>query len=187
MWSSLGWFSSHFPGWYKVGKADYEVSFQKCLGIKYSPHSLRFSFLQSKITTPELLFWSPHSDKLLKFILFLILLEKAAIKNATFSKQNIHSLKILLFFSFFFNKMLFISLASCPKIRTKLQPLLWLASMIEELKIFQQNKVVWNIKKLNLPADLFILKWREKTMTHCLSQPAVKLFFISCQCTEFCG
>lgn len=101
MWSSLGWFSSHFPGWYKVGKADSEVSFQKCLGIKYSPHSLRFSFLQSKITTPELLFWSPHSDKLLKFILFLILLEKAAIKNATFSKQNIHSLKILLFFSFF--------------------------------------------------------------------------------------
>lgn len=38
--------------------------------------------------------------------------------------------------------------------------------MIEELKIFQQKKVIWNIKKLNLSADLFIylfiLKWREK-------------------------
>lgn len=101
------------------------------------------------------------------------------LKMPLLAKQNICSL-------FFFFKLLFISLASCPKIRTKLQALLWSASVTEELKIIQHNNVIWNIKKLNLPADLFILKQR-KNLARCLSQPAVKLFFIPCQCIEFCG
>lgn len=85
MWSLPWWLSSRFPRWNKVGKVDSDVPFQKRLGINYSYQILCFQFLLQKTTTLDLLFWSPHSDKLLNLILFLILLGKVAIKNATSS------------------------------------------------------------------------------------------------------
>lgn len=98
-WSLLWWLSSCFPQWNKAGKADSEVPFQKCLGINYSHHILHFPFLLSKTTTLDLLFWSPHSDKLLNFILFPYSRRRQLLKMPLLATQNIRSLKILLFFN----------------------------------------------------------------------------------------
>ena len=103
MWSLLWWLSSHFPRWNEVGKADSDMPFQKWLGINYSDHIPCFQFLLWKTKALDLLLWSPHSDKLLNFILFLMLQGKAAIKNATFSQtEDLQSKE-----SSFFTKMHF--------------------------------------------------------------------------------
>lgn len=183
-WSLLWWLSSHFPQWNKVGKADSEVPFQKCLGINYSHHILHFPFLLSKTTTLDLLFWSPHSDKLLNFILFLILPEKAAIKNATSSYTEHSQSKDS---TFFLIKRLFTSFGQLPKNQNKTPTLTMICLCGWGIENTSMKKVTWNINKMNLLADLFILKCREKPMAQCLSQPAVKLFFVTCQCTEFWG
>lgn len=85
MWSLPWLLSGRFPGWNEVAEVDSDVPFQKWFGINYSSHILHSQFLLWKTTTLDLLFWSPHGDKSLNFILFLTLLGKAAIKNVTFN------------------------------------------------------------------------------------------------------